>query len=173
MKLHFVLAGILALPLASAQAETYRWVDGSGKVHYGDEPPAAEGIQVEQKKFSTVPEADNADLPYETRHAQENFPVTLYTASNCKEPCEEARNFLNKRGIPFAEKGLVTQEEIDEFRQQSGMGAIPTLAVGKSYLKGFQAGQWSSELDIAGYPKMAPYRPKALARTSTDKPAAK
>ena len=31
------------------------------------------------------------------------------------------------------------------------------LTVGKTLLSGFEAGQWNSELDIAGYPKTAPY----------------
>ena len=158
--------------LSSAQAATYRWVDQSGKVHYGD-VPAEDAERVEQKKFSASPEADSAGLPYETRRAQKNFPVMLYTASNCKEACSQARNFLNQRGIPFAEKKLVTQEEINNFKQESGSDQSPTLGVGKSYLKGFEAGQWNSELDIAGYPKTAPYRPPAPAKPLTGKPAAK
>ena len=173
MKLHFVLAGMMAAALGSAQADTYRWVDQSGKVHYGDAPPTTEEVRVEQKKFPTTPEAGNADLPYETRHAQQNFPVTLYVSSNCGAPCQQARDFLNKRGIPFTEKSLLTQEEINTFTKQSGSDQSPTLAVGKAYLKGFQADQWSSELDTAGYPKIAPYRPKTPAKALTDKPAAK
>ncbi|MDO8292170.1 MAG: hypothetical protein Q7T29_04830, partial [Gallionella sp.] len=43
------------------------------------------------------------DLPYETRRAQQNFPVTLYVAENCTEYCDQARELLIKRGIPFSE----------------------------------------------------------------------
>ena len=56
MKPYFVLAGMLLAVLGNAQADTYRWVDKSGKVHYGDEPPADEAAQVEQKKFGVAPE---------------------------------------------------------------------------------------------------------------------
>lgn len=160
MKSYFILAGMLLVAVSSAQADTYRWVDQSGKVHYGDEPPVSEGAQVEQKKFGVAPAADDADLPYATRLARQNFPVTLYVASNCKEPCTQGRDLLNKRGVPFAEKSLVTDKEMDSFRKQSGSDVSPTLRVGKNYLQGFQAEQWNSELDVAGYPKLAPYRPQ-------------
>lgn len=171
MKPYFILAGLLLAALGSAQADTFHWVDKSGKVYYGD-VPTEEAVQVEQKKFATAPEMENADLPYETRRALQNFPVTLYMASNCKEPCQQARDFLNKRGIPFAEKTLITKKEIDSFRKQSGSDTSPTLRIGKRYLQGFLAEQWNSELDSAGYPKIAPYRPKALAKAATAKPAA-
>jgi len=162
---------LLLMPTGIHAGELYRWVDKSGKVHYGD-VPASEAEQIERKKFSSPATQDSEDLPYETRRAQQNFPVTLYTASNCIELCQKARDFLNKRGIPFTEKYLVTQEEINDFIKQSGSDQSPTLAVGKTFLKGFQAEQWNSELDIVGYPKVLLYRPpKASIKHSADKSA--
>lgn len=150
------LAAMLAATTATALAgELYRWVDQSGKVHYSD-VPAAEAVQPVQKKFADSPLA-NADLPYETRRAREAFPVTLYVADNCKELCQRARDLLNKRGIPFTEKTLVTREDAAAFRKLSGVDSVPVLVVGSNWLKGFLAEQWNSELDIAGYPKAAPY----------------
>jgi glutaredoxin len=157
-----LLGCLLVIPIGIHAGELYRWVDKSGKVHYGD-APATEAVQVERKKFYSPATQGGEDLSYETRRAQQNFPVTLYTASNCIESCQQARNFLNKRGIPFTEKTLLTKEEIDDFKQQSGSDQSPTLAVGKTYLIGFQAEAWGSELDIASYPETAPYRaPKTL-----------
>ena len=163
------------MPTGIHAGELYRWVDKSGKVHYGD-APATEAVGVERKKLS--PDTpDGEDLPYETRRAQQNFPVVLYTASNCGEPCQQARDFLSKRGIPFAEKTLRTKEEIDDFKQKSDIDHSPTLAVGKTYLEGFQSAQWGSELDIAGYPQTAPYRaprtlPAAASQVAPANPAA-
>lgn len=152
-----LLLGCLAImPVAIHADELYRWVDAQGKVHYGDVPPAG-GTQIETRRFAeTVTSGEN--LPYATRHAQQNFPVILYVAENCTEYCEQARNLLNQRGIPFSEKALQTQEQIDAFKTLSGSGSVPTLGVGKTFLKGFLAEQWHRELDIAGYPKIAPYR---------------
>lgn len=151
-----LLCCLAAVPLGGQAGELYRWVDKQGKVHYGDIPPA-DAARVEPKKLSdSVTQSEY--LPYETRHAQQNFPVTLYVAGNCIETCDLARSLLNKRGIPFSEKRLVTREDIDAFKALSGGDSTPTLAVGKTFLKGFLAEQWHSELDIAGYPKTAPYR---------------
>ena len=172
MKLYFILAAMLLATAGSAQADTFRWVDKSGKVHYGD-VPAEEAAQVEQKKFGVAPEAEDANLPYATRLARQNFPVTLYVFTDCGTPCQQGRDFLKMRGIPFTEKNLVTQEDMDAFKRKSGIETAPALGVGKDWLKGFEAGQWNSELDIAGYPQSAPYRPKASPATPPNNPAVK
>lgn len=154
---HIVLLCCLLYISINAQAgELYRWVDSRGKVHYGDIVPA-DASQVETRKYSDAVVPDG-DLPYETRRAQQNFPVTLYVADNCTEYCDKARNLLEKRGIPFTEKALRTKEDVDAFKALAGFDSVPTLSIGKIFLRGLQADQWSSELDFAGYPKTAPYR---------------
>ena len=171
MKHYFIMAGILAAMLGSAQAGSlYRWVDQSGNVHYGD-MPAAGAAQIEEVKITDAPATDDADLPYETRRVKEAFPVTLYVADNCREPCQEARDLLNQRGIPFTEKNLKSNEELDAFRKMSGGDDIPALTIGENWLRRFLAEQWNDELDIAGYPKIPPYRPQAATKPSADKPA--
>lgn len=142
---------------SSQAADLYRWVDSSGKVYYGDVlPPGA--LNVEVKKFPKD-SASNEYLPYDTRRAQQNFPVTLYVGDGCGAACNQARELLNKRGIPFSEKTLKSRQDIEAFKRVSGFDAVaPTLKVGKEYLKGFEASQWNGELDLAGYPKTASYR---------------
>lgn len=154
---HFILLVCLASMSFGVQAgKLYRWVDSYGKVHYGDAPPPG-AMQIEAKKLSgSAPPIEY--LPYETRLARQNFPVTLYVADSCREPCDHARSMLAKRGIPFSEKLLHTEKEVEEFKKLSGSDSSPTLSVGKTFLKGFLAGQWHDELSIAGYPKTASYR---------------
>lgn len=167
MKRIVMLLCCLTLISLYAQAgQLYRWVDDTGRVYYGDVPPA--GVtDVEILKYSdeSVP---SGYIPYESRKAQQNFPVVLYVGTGCSETCIQARNLLNKRGIPFIEKVLSSKEDADEFKRLSGGEVVPTLAVGKTFLKGFQPEPWQAELDVAGYPKTAPYR----APTAADKPAA-
>ena len=171
MKSRYILTAILATATVSALAgELFRWVDQSGKVHYGD-VPGAEAEKPLQKKFSDSATPDDA-LPFETRRAREIFPVTLYVADNCKELCQRARDLLNQRGIPYTEKNLTTQEEVDAFRKMSGAEIAPTLSVGSNWLKGFWAEQWNSELDYAGYPKSAPYGSRPVAPPPAKKPPA-
>ncbi|MFA6901930.1 MAG: glutaredoxin family protein [Gallionellaceae bacterium] len=146
---------------AAHAASLYKWTDKDGKVHYGDKP-AEDAVKTEQKRFSGPAESGDDDLSYGMRKAKQDFPVTLYVAPNCGDICVQARAVLNKRGIPFAEKNLEAKEDIDEFKLKYGGHGIPSLTIGKSLLSGFEAGQWNSELDSAGYPKIAPYgtRPK-------------
>jgi hypothetical protein len=154
-----LLACLVIMPVQAG--ELYRWLDKAGKVNYGDTPPV-DAINVEHLNFSSD-RTQNNDLPYETRIAQQNFPVTLYIGSVCDEVCGQARSLLNKRGIPFAEKVLKTSEDIKAFKQLSGMEAfVPMLQVGKNFFKGFMEAQWNSELDIAGYAKTASYRQRLL-----------
>lgn len=177
MRVFFFSIGLLLLVIAGAQAESlFRWVDKDGKVHYGDRP-AEDAIGAQQKRFGSQSATGEDELSYGVRKARQDFPVTLYVAANCAELCVQARSLLNKRGIPFAEKSLNTQEDLDAYKKLTGGTSIPALTVGKTVLSGFEAGQWNSELDIAGYPKTAPYgsRPtlpapsKPEASTSSEK----
>ena len=166
MKRYFLLMSLLIL--ANVQAgELYRSVDKEGKVHYSDSP-LRDTEDVEQLKFAKEPARDES-LPYETQRARQNFPVTLYSIPSCASACTQARDLLNKRGVPFTEKSLVTQEEIDAFRKDSGDSQVPAITIGKNWLKGFLAEQWNSELDIAGYPKkVLAYRPKPPAKPALE-----
>lgn len=170
MKRIVLLLGCLAgISLNAHAGELYRWLDSSGKVYYGDVLPAG-ALQVEVKKFPKDTSSTEY-LPYETLRAQQNFPVTLYVGDHCGDPCDQARSLLNKRGIPFSEKSLKTAKDTAAFKEHSGFDAfVPTLVVGKDYLKGFVESQWNSELDIVGYPKTASYRQRAAPPSTPAEP---
>jgi glutaredoxin len=170
MKKYILLLSLLLIAINVSYAESlYRWVDKSGKVHYGDQP-AEDAVQSVRKKFAEPVPAGDDDLPYGIRKAKQDFPVTLYVSDNCGEYCAQARALLNKRGIPYTEKNLADQAAFDAFKAKTGGTGVPSLFVGKTILKGFEAGQWNSELDIAGYPKVAPFgiRPNAPVKTPTE-----
>ncbi len=161
VKAKFLLLGLL-LMANTAVAELYRSIDKDGKVHYSD-TPLMDSEDVERLKSAKEPVPETS-FPYETRRAMQNFPVTLYTFPECKSACQQAREFLVARGIPFTEKSLVMQEDIDAFVKASGGGQFPAATVGKTWLKGFLDEQWNNELDIAGYPKKnLTYRPRPVA----------
>jgi hypothetical protein len=159
MKRGFILICLLVWANVHA-AELYRSIDKDGKVHYSDSP--LEGSEdYERLRLAKEPIPDE-NLPYESKRARENFPVTLYTFPDCGSACQLARDMLNKRGIPFTEKSLTSKQDIDAFRKDSGDSNFPAATVGKTWLKGFQNEQWNSELDFAGYPKkVLTYRPPA------------
>lgn len=159
-----------AMPILAQAGGLFRWVDSAGKVYYGDTPPS-NAINVQNIKSSgSLSQRD--DLPYETRIALRNFPVTLYVGSVCDALCGQAHDLLNRRGIPFTEKVLKTSKEIEDFKQLSGMAAsVPTLQVGTTFIKGFLESQWNSELDIAGYAKTASYRQRLKQQSMSSNPA--
>ena len=158
MRLLLVLCTVfLLLPVHAG--ELYRSIDSSGKVHYSDRPLRGTD-EVEQLRLGKPPTPDDS-LPYATRRAMQNFPVTLYVSEGCGSPCQTARNLLQQRGIPFAEKLVASKEELDAFRQASGTDRVPAATVGTTWLRGFLAADWNRELDTVGYPKSAPYRPRA------------
>lgn len=160
-----VLAAMFLASVAQAQT-TYRWVDpASGRVVISDMPPPV-GVKqvVKQDEKSASDEANGnkqSPLSYAAKQAAEKFPVTLYTAANCVEGCRQARELLNGRGVPFTEKMMQHPEEIAELTKQlGGEATVPSLSVGKQYLKGFEASTWQNLLDLAGYPKTPAYGAK-------------
>jgi len=150
---------ILCLALAStcASAEAYRWVDTAGRVTISDTPPPSTAKEV--SKLGGSNESSDG-LPFALRKAKENFPVTLYTSADCTTDCQQARDMLNGRGIPFTEKMLQKAEDANELKQLVGDVFIPSLKVGKQSFRGFEAGAYNNLLDLAGYPKSAPYGSK-------------
>lgn len=153
-----LLAGSLAVSLATAQT-TYRWLDASGQTVYSDQPPPAGAKQV--VKISGEASGDETQMPFATRQAVEKYPVTLYTAANCVEICQNARDLLNRRGVPFTEKLATNDAETTElFRRLGSEAGFPSVFVGQQGFKGYEAESWNNLLDLAGYPKTAPYGAK-------------
>ncbi len=155
----FFALALLATSFVSAQT-TYRWIDkATGQTVYSDQEPPPGSKQVVKKTGNAS--GDEQQLPYATRQAVEKFPVTLYTAANCLDICKQSRDLLNQRGIPYSEKILKSDEDIAELTRKLGSEAsIPSLFVGQQNFKGFESGAWNNLLDLAGYPKSAPYGAK-------------
>jgi hypothetical protein len=157
MKMRLLLILCLALTSTFATAETYRWVDKSGRTIISDTPPPAT-----VKGVAKLGESDeNPDaLPFALRKAKGSFPITLFTSADCTTECKQARDLLNARGAPFSEKMLQSAEDASELKQLVGDVFIPSLKVGKQSFRGFEPGAYNNLLDLAGYPKSAPYGSK-------------
>lgn len=151
-----LLAAVIAALLASAaSAQLYRWVGPDGRVHYSDTPPQPAAAKSVEKKKAT-PSVIEGVTPYAVQQAAKNFPVTLYTSATCEAPCKDARELLAKRGVPYAEVAVADQKQLDELKRVSGGDEVPVLVVGKAVVRGFEASQYASALDGAGYPQNAP-----------------
>jgi glutaredoxin len=152
-KFSMVVAAVFAFCAASVQAQQlYRWTDEKGAVHITDTPPppSAKGVQ-KPRTISSAPAAPQH--PFELVQAMKDYPVTLYTAPNCEEPCARARDVLNRRGVPFREVQVGDKDSIQELTQLAGDKQVPVLLVGRSVHKGFQPEAFDALLDAARYPR--------------------
>jgi glutaredoxin len=159
----------LALAAAAASAQTYRWVDRDGKVNFTDTPPPAFARDVQKRARDPGP-PDTLQGSYDLQQAQKRFPVVLYTTPDGCQPCKDARDLLTKRGVPFREVVVGSNETREDLKKVSSEMEVPVLTVGKDVHRGFETGMYNSALDTAGYPKTA--LPGAVQQAAA-KPAAK
>ena len=145
--------------------QMYRWTDQSGRVHITDTPPppGAKGVQKSRTTGNAVPAEGGQQTPYDLALAMKEYPVSLYTSPMCKEPCQRARDHLNKRGVPFREVQVWDVDSNEELKRVSGSNQVPTLTVGQSVQKGYEISAFDELLDSARYPKAGSVKPRAQA----------
>ncbi len=147
-----ILAAWLAIS-ATASAQQYRWVDEKGRVQYSDTAPPPSAKEVRKRGYGSAPVKTESQVPFELQRALADFPVTLYTAPICKQPCTLARDALNKRGVPFKEVQVWNVETLQQLKAVAPSDNVPALIVGRSVQTGFDPNRYESLLDLAGYPK--------------------
>ncbi len=149
------LARLLALAAACAALPVhalYKVVGPDGKVTYTDRLPSAADGKVTPLNTARATAADPAALPLELRQVTARYPVTLYVVSECA-PCDSARTLLRQRGIPFAERLILTEDDAEALQRLTGTRDAPTLMIGQQPLRGLAAETWNAYLDSAGYPR--------------------
>ena len=148
---------IAAALFSTAAAAQYKYTGPDGRVIYSDTPPpsAPKGAKpppVEKKDLSSgTTSTGAANLPYALGQTTKNFPVTLYTTAGC-DGCDQGRTFLSKRGIPFAEKTVSTNEDLVALKSLAGSSGLPVMTVGNNKLMGYEPTAWGAALDTVGYP---------------------
>ena len=143
----------LSAALGYAQSTVFKWTDKDGKVHFSDAPPPDDAKDaVERRLGGGGP--DDSNLPYATQEAMRRNPVSIFVSSDCGDDCDQARDLLEKRGVPYTERDAVNNsDDKEQLKKLVGALYVPTLAIGDKPLKGFQEDQWNSALDSAGYPR--------------------
>ena len=149
-----LLFGAVLCLTASATFAQYKYVGPDGRVVYSDQPPppAAKVVQkppVAGNVASTT--ATSSSLPFALQQPVRNFPVTIYTTGDC-DACNLGRALLSKRGIPFSEKTVKTQEDMKAFKDATAASQVPVLLIGSGKQLGFDEGAWNTALTAAGYP---------------------
>jgi glutaredoxin len=147
------LALLLTAGVACA-GQLYKWVDADGNVHYTDQLPPKEAREAERKKLGDKPGTQG--LPFSLQQAMRNFPVTVYTASDCGDGCKQATAYLAKRGIPYESKDARDPAAAQALSALTGGKLeVPVMTVGSNTVRGYEQGAWARALDAAGYPSSA------------------
>lgn len=146
-------AGLVATSTPLVAASLYEWKDAQGRKVYSDLAPPIDARDAQQKRFTgNVIEGGES---YATKTAREKHPITLY-ANACGAPCDQARQLLAERGVPFSNKDPQASPEAQaELQKLTGRLSVPVLVVGKERIDGFESGRWHAALDQAGYPSSA------------------
>ena len=147
-----LVAAALMFTVSASQAQ-YKVIGANGKVTYTDRAPTTSEGRVSALGARAPVQPAEPDLPFDLRQVATKYPVTLYTVAGACEPCASARQLLKQRGIPFAERQVVTNEDSDALEKLSGGREAPTLTIGSQTLRGLAAEVWVSYLDAAGYPR--------------------
>ena len=160
---------------AALAQQIYRWTDDKGRVYLSDTPPPAGAKGIQKSGSATgggasAPQAAESE-PYLLQLARKNSPVTLYSAPAC-DACNEARNLLNARGIPFKEVSVTANEQLEELKKVVGSGSVPSLVVGSTTQMGFEEATYHRILDAAGYPKTGVLRPRGQSEPRGAEPQA-
>lgn len=147
---------IHAVPLAAMLCvlpahALYKVVGPDGTVTYTDRPPAVQNNKISSMGAGGTVQTEQV-LPLELRQAMSRYPVTLYTGEACT-PCEPARQLLRQRGIPYAEKQILTPDDAESLQRLTGGRDAPSLTIGAQALRGLSPDVWNSYLDSAGYPR--------------------
>ncbi len=181
----------LLLACAGPALAQFKVVAPDGTVTYTDRPAASPGSKVTQLRkdasalsaqapgpaastsAGTATAASLARLPYELRQVAERFAVVLYASADCA-PCDAGRRLLLRRGVPYTERLIQTEEDQQALAGVSGARTVPVLSVGSQVSRGWSDSEWSANLDLAGYPQQSRLPrdwPVALATPLTPRPA--
>ena len=159
MKLIHILIPALLTALSAQAAQLYQWKDAQGRVFYSDQQPPPSVKNATQKNFkgSFIEGGES----YAMRRAREKSPVLLYITA-CGVTCDQAKQLLDQRGIPYANKNpWASDEDRDALKKLTGRTHVPVLIIGSTKVEGYDATQWNASLDQAGYPKAGDSAKKA------------
>ena len=142
---------LIGATAATNAQQVFRIVGPDGKVTFSDKPPAETSAKVTMGSSASGAGVASSSLPFELRQVAQKYPVTLYTGDNCG-PCQSARSMLITRGVPFAEKSVMTPEDSQALQRLSGENSLPFATIGGQQLKGYSDAEWTQFLNAAGYP---------------------
>lgn len=128
---------VLLLSAVGARADIYKWVDGSGKLHFSDQPPARGPAETVKLRINTYTSPKVSTTETQSLAGGSN-KVVIYSASWCGV-CKKAKAYFRQRQIPFQDYDVENNSRARrEFRELGGRG-VPIILVGNQRMNGFSA----------------------------------
>ena len=120
---------------APSNAEVFKWVDASGRVHYSDsvkENQPTQSIKAEVNIYKDVP----IDYEFSGDLGSSGKKVIMYSTSWCGY-CAKARKYFKANGISFKEYDIEKNKKAKRKYDALGGQGIPLILVGKKSMRGF------------------------------------
>ena len=133
--------------VSQAAVTVQECVDENGLTYFADRCPPG-NTKIGSRKLRTLAPPSLA----ESEVAEAN-PVTFYAIPEC-DACDLVRNQLQKRGIPFEEKNVSSDYDVQEELKgiTGGNLTIPTVNVADHTITGYNKQDLDAALTDAGYP---------------------
>ena len=133
MKYVTLLLIMLFTMISLTQAkEIYKWVDESGKVHFGDRKP--ETLKVEKIDINIINSVTR--VTYKNSTINIGKKVIIYTTNWCGY-CKKAKKYFKEKGISYTEMDIERSKKAKiQFEKLGGKG-VPVILVGNKSMSGF------------------------------------
>ena len=123
------------------QGELYKWVDESGRIHYGDSPPDKAKLKEITGNVSSFTSVSVEPFVYDSSLVtgrQKSKSVVMYSTSWCGY-CKKAARHFRKHKIPFTERDIEkSASAAREYKKLRGRG-VPVILIGDQRMNGFSA----------------------------------
>jgi glutaredoxin len=135
MSRHYFLIIGLCLVCHSIQAEIYKWIDKSGRLHYSDVPSETTRSEKLDLKINSI---DSVSYSQSAAAITTN-KVVMYSTSWCGY-CKKARKYFIAKGIDFIDYDIEKNARAKHEYDALGARGVPVILVGKERMNGFSAG---------------------------------
>ena len=132
---------LLGLVWQPVTAGIYRWVDGSGEVHFGDAPPRRTEAQRLEPRINSYQPVLRAPLSAEPGVPSRSTRVVMYSTRWCGY-CKQARAYFRKAGIRFTEHDIEHSSSARLAYDRLGGRGVPLILVGDQRMSGFSVARF-------------------------------
>ena len=142
MNIRIALLLMLTLVCLPSFGEIYKWVDESGKVHYGDSLPPTAQRQDIKADINTF-EKQSYNFQPSPAAAPPQAKVVMYATSWCGY-CRKARTYFKSQGIDYTEYDIEKNADAKRRYDNLGGNGVPLILVGSEKMAGFSQQRFDS-----------------------------